>query len=151
MKRTVIFLFFCLLALGGLRSQGSFTVNRTDGTAYSVALDSNGGFYFDNGNLRIVEAQDGNATTEPLSTLRSIAVRHDNAVATVTGTSQLTLFPNPSSDYIVVDGATGEITVFSIGGVKMLTGSQGRLDISSLPRGLYVVHDGTRTAKFVKK
>ncbi|MBM2816833.1 MAG: putative polyhydroxybutyrate depolymerase [Ignavibacteria bacterium] len=71
-------------------------------------------------------------------------------------TDQLTVFPNPSSDFIFVTGKSKEIDesieIYSIEGVKVsdyMTNTA--LDVSNLAAGMYFVKSGTRFCTFIKK
>jgi len=52
-------------------------------------------------------------------------------------------------------GATGQVEIFSLSGVKKLefkaNGGETRLDVSSLQSGTYIVHCGKKAFKFIKK
>lgn len=52
-------------------------------------------------------------------------------------------------------GATGQVEIFSLSGVKKLefkaNGGETRLDVSSLQSGTYIVRCGKKTFKFIKK
>jgi len=79
---------------------------------------------------------------------------HRSAIRT-----ELTLAPNPASDYIEISGVSGDVRVYNVLGVQVLSIStatayadsrQVRMDISELPNGIYFVHVGGSILKFVK-
>ena len=68
------------------------------------------------------------------------------------GAEVLTVYPNPVSDVLHIDGADGEtVSVFdATGRLVMREAYSGRLDVSGLPKGVYAVGVGTRKLRFVK-
>lgn len=84
-----------------------------------------------------------------------------DAAGTVTGISRLSdartndmhLYPNPAKDVIVMDGGNEKITVSDLAGNVQLTAApiQGKVDVSVLLPGIYVVQQGSRYSKFVKE
>lgn len=67
----------------------------------------------------------------------------------------LHVHPNPTSDYIVVEGvrsATGIITNTTgiVVAVEQLTSNENTVDVSSLPAGMYFLSVGNRVAKFMR-
>ncbi len=67
---------------------------------------------------------------------------------------QLKFYPNPASDYIVVENATEVIITDLKGSVMLETTNTERIDISSLVNGLYIIkartEDSRSIAKFIK-
>jgi len=72
--------------------------------------------------------------------------------------NDITLSPNPASDYIELSGVAGEVKLFDVLGSLVIsnplnTPCQGdlcRIDVSSLSPGVYFVSVGGRMYKFVK-
>ena len=66
------------------------------------------------------------------------------------------LYPNPAQSYCVVSNTEGElmdVTVYSMTGAKMMettVENEGRIDISSLKTGVYMVKINNHTTKLVK-
>jgi hypothetical protein len=76
----------------------------------------------------------------------------DNAI------SNLKLYPNPTTDYIYIDGLTGKtiLTVFDVTGRSISTPiDRNKIDVSVLPSGLYYLQlqnkYGVTTTKFSKE
>lgn len=95
--------------------------------------------------LRQVDT-DGTATYSPIVTLAG-------AEAT------LTLYPNPTHDYLTVPSAAGQLVqVFDLAGHLMQTATisaAGQLSVSALPAGTYLLHvvlpEQARTLRFTKE
>lgn len=72
--------------------------------------------------------------------------------------NDITIHPNPATDYIEVSGGVGDVKVFDVMGSLVLThpltpsqeGGQYRIDVSMLPKGVYFVRVGAKMYKFVK-
>ncbi|MGE5480663.1 MAG: two-component regulator propeller domain-containing protein [Chloroflexota bacterium] len=69
---------------------------------------------------------------------------------------EVSVYPNPARDFISLSGfaaAAGErLEIFSPQGVKVLeiASSNGNIDVSRLPAGIYFIRSGGRAGKFVK-
>lgn len=65
----------------------------------------------------------------------------------------LTVYPNPVSEVLHIDGAEGKtVSVFDATGRRVMQEvCSGRLDVSNLPKGGYIVTMGKKTVKFVKE
>lgn len=67
----------------------------------------------------------------------------------------LAVYPNPAVTHITAEGFEGALSIYSAAGslLKQITaGHQGRIDVSELPSGLYLVKDAAgRIAKFIKR
>jgi hypothetical protein len=72
-------------------------------------------------------------------------------------THKLVAYPNPVSNVLtIITDQTGDCQVFNLLGQQVLTGKTppsgvGGLDVSTLPKGTYVLKVGTEVAKFVKQ
>jgi hypothetical protein len=74
-----------------------------------------------------------------------------------TANSQLSIYPNPAHDLLSValgDGNPANIDIFDIRGNKVLSipSASGflRIDISSLPKGIYILRSASTVSRFVK-
>lgn len=85
--------------------------------------------------------RDGKATIS-----KTLTVHIDAPSATV-----LHIYPNPATSYLVVEGASQAITIFSTTGQRMLVRivpegeTKTTLDLTSLPKGAYYVKAGERS------
>lgn len=77
-----------------------------------------------------------------------------NAIPGVEETS-ISIYPNPATSTITLSGINGNVVIYDIMGkkVKTMDISEGfaTIDVSSLPNGLYIIHAGTASTKFIKK
>jgi hypothetical protein len=88
--------------------------------------------------------RDGNATIS-----KTLTVHIDAAPVTT-----IHIYPNPAASYLVVEGATQAITIFSTSGQRMLVRVvpdgevKTTVDLSTLPKGAYFVKTGDRCTLF---
>ncbi|MCR5114223.1 MAG: T9SS type A sorting domain-containing protein [Bacteroidales bacterium] len=114
-------------------------------------------FYFSGDNLMLDQA--GVVTSVPVSTIRRLEL---DAVSTVIGGTSdwgdnaILIYPNPTSDHLYF--ATNveqnvQVSVFALNGQllqqQQLNTSES-LDVSNLPRGMYVIRVNEQTYKFSK-
>jgi hypothetical protein len=104
----------------------------------------------------LVLTGDGSLTMYDVSNILLTDVKEENVI------SELSIFPNPATDYIEIQPSEGcqpsegsEIQIFDMLGVAVLSVEQTpssvqRLDISNLPPGIYFIKIGNRVEKFVK-
>lgn len=70
-------------------------------------------------------------------------------------TTNISIYPNPATSTITVTGIDGTVVIYDIMGKKIKTthtsDGSATIDVSSLPNGIYVIHAGTTSTKFVKQ
>lgn len=77
-----------------------------------------------------------------------------NGINTIADKTSFSIHPNPASTHIVVQNADSHIAIYDMMGRLMLRTSandNAYIDISSLPRGIYILRSGNATARLVKK
>ena len=77
-----------------------------------------------------------------------------NGINTIADKTSFSIHPNPASTHIVVQNADSHIAIYDMMGRLMLRTSandNAYIDISSLPRGIYILRSGNTTARLVKK
>jgi hypothetical protein len=80
-----------------------------------------------------------------------------NANGTATGisnnnTSKLTIYPNPTTDFLNIKGSYASINIYDVFGKLVLTSkSRKSIDVSNLSNGVYFVNINTENAITVKK
>jgi len=68
--------------------------------------------------------------------------------------SQLSISPNPASDFIIISGYIGKVEIYDAIGKICWSGvvpANGKIDVSSFKTGLYIFHAGNKMEKFLKK
>jgi len=97
----------------------------------------------------VAEIEDSPNETDTQKTAVEISLNTQGKVAA------LKCYPNPADNFITVDNAEKKILIFDVNGKKLLEtrGINGKteVDVSGLSRGFYIITDGKKSAKFVKR
>ncbi len=152
MKRELTILLL-LLAVGGggLKAQVRIHINESD----THLLDENGGLYFENDTMRVVD-NDGTAVYA-LDEVQVITLESAPQEGISEVDAAMQMMPNPAQDRIAVHGIGDRsqiLTIYSTAGVKLLEQTamdNSVIDISHLPEGVYVLRCGNLIGKFVKQ
>lgn len=153
MKRRLTILLLMLLAVGGggLKAQVRIHINGSG----THLLDENGGLYFENDTMRVVD--NSGTSVYALDEVQVITLESapQEGISEVDATMQM--LPNPAQDRIAVLGIGDRpqtLTIYSTAGVKLMeqTATDNTvIDISHLPEGMYVLRCGSLIGKFVKQ
>lgn len=77
-----------------------------------------------------------------------------NSVATISTTADISIYPNPATDYIQINGS-GVVSLYTTNGTTVYSNSNyqadTRIDLSQLPSGIYFVKINNQTQRFIKK
>lgn len=88
--------------------------------------------------------------------IASHSVQHPGGMETAGARPAISVYPNPARDAVYFGCTTGSVSVYDLTGRLVLSAAfhSGRLDVSSLKRGMYVFHirsgNSTHTAKVFK-
>ena len=111
------------------------------------------------GSFNIVGLVDQFDTTEPYSSGYQLLPRDDEDIfylstntTSIADESTLKIFPNPSSQYIYINGKPSNKPAYlkNIGGQILMITFEGKLDVSSLPNGIYFICIGNSIHKIIK-
>lgn len=140
-------------------AQSGIIVKYYTGTESTYNIDATGKLYFSGDDLLVKETSASNDVTIPISIIQKITL-----TTFVLGTdevgannAQISLFPNPSSDFIQIKSKNSEklgVKIFSMTGQLVLKGtyaSDEKIDVSKLNVGVYLVQVNGSTIKFIKK
>ncbi len=128
-------------------------------TAQNYTVEDTGKLYFSGDNLLIQTSSTASDVTIPISIIQKV-IFTDEALATNevgANVTKLTLYPNPSSDYIQIKSPSKEklnVQIYSVSGQLVMKGSyasQESIDVTKLKAGLYLVQANGTTIKFIKK
>lgn len=78
-------------------------------------------------------------------------------VQSVETNTHISVYPNPTADALLIDGAAqgAPMSIYSLNGNLLLTqtanSGTNRIDVTSLPNGLYILRLGNETFKFTKE
>ena len=145
-----------IFSAASVHAQSKVTVTRLSGATYTYTVQSNGSITFSGDYVVIKESATSDETTIPMSGIRSMKFSESNAINDVTAATTPVLYPNPAQDYCIVRTAQNgpqQVTVYSMTGAKMIettVENEGRLDISNLQAGIYMVKVNNITTKLCK-
>jgi hypothetical protein len=89
------------------------------------------------------------ASAESNSVIPSTSTGIDNATA-----DALSLYPNPASNIVYIKGAKGQVDIYDATGslvIKQQIAKNNSVDISSLPKGVYVLKLNNQSFKLIKE
>ncbi len=152
-------LFAGLILLSSINSYGqsSLCIFKNDDSQINSWLISQIKITFSENNLLVYN---GNSTTNiPLNNIRKITFSSTNTnVSTENFSNSLTLYPNPVSNILHLKNLNSEnltVRIFSIDGKAVLTRTLSTyhtdIDVTILPKGLYILKANDQTIRFTKK
>ncbi|MCA1744591.1 MAG: T9SS type A sorting domain-containing protein, partial [Bacteroidales bacterium] len=133
-------------------------VNLTDETNQGVELQEITDISFSEGTIHI-NLTNGDVRSFTFETVKSMLfTSHPTNLTKSPVIHELVVFPNPATDYIYFEALPDNrspIDIYSINGHLVMTEiihpQQMAINISSLPKGLYILKTGRHTIKFQKK
>lgn len=159
-KKVLCLMAFLLLSIGIWSAKAQSTVsvtNKTNGATTNYTVQSTGSISFSGDYLVIKESSTASPQSIPLSSIRKMTFSNGSAsIDDINHTKSPQLYPNPAKDYctLISNGSeTNHVTIFSITGAKMMETdieNEGRIDISSLKTGVYLVKVNNMTTKLIK-
>ena len=147
------------------KSEGStYQIYRNDGTGWELAGETTEQSYTDsyqgpsNAVVSYYIKADGDASEYNSQVLAVDYVAQQNGV--ITGIEDINadesgltinVYPNPATDYVTVEGAQSNITLFGMNGAAALSmpvveGETVTLDVTGLTKGLYVLRSGNNSS-----
>ena len=154
-----IFLLFALFGIGILNIQSqsvSLDIKKWDGSETTIDINSLKKITFGNGNLMLTYTT-GTVDNVTTSTIRKMVF------SSITGIGQpeaydtgMLAYPNPGNDFIAlknIPSGIHEVMIYSVCGTLVLKSGypgNGRIDISGLTNGIYIIKAGHQAFKFTK-
>ena len=149
-------LFLCLAAVAGClpAAATNFVLSRSSGTQLLQDIATIGKMVFVDDDLQLL-AHDGTVLSqEPIAEVQQITFADGSEPTSVKGTtaSGITIYPNPTQDWLVVRGAEGQnLRVYDMQG-RMLKQTEGtEMQVDDLANGTYLLQIGTQVVRFIKK
>ena len=150
-------LFLCLAAVA-ISVQATAThlvLSRSSGTQLLQDIAAIGKVVFVGDDLQLL-AHDGSVLAqEPIAEVQQITFAatpsHPTAVEGTTA-SGITIYPNPTQDRLVVQGAEGQtLRVYDLQG-RLLKQAEGtEVQVEDLANGTYLLQIGTQVVRFIKQ
>jgi len=158
LKISLLTIFLYLLAVGitEVHAQTNLTVKFKDGTQKISSINSVGKLTVSDQNL-VIKLTDGTASTYLLTAIQKIIFDNSTEVNNIANQKELLLYPNPATDFILLKNAVegqSNITIYSMDGALLASTNiydpNQQIDISSLPKGLYILKVNNQVLKFSK-
>jgi len=136
-------------------AQTSLTVRFADGTSQDYVIPT-GGIYFDGDSVMHIQTASG-LVSHRVDEVRSVVFQNSNAINDATfETGKIVLYPNPSKEYITIEGGfegSQNVVIYSVSGTAVLQGDYrngDKIDVSALHKGFYIVKIGINALKMYK-
>lgn len=149
-------LFLCLAAVA-ISAQATAThlvLSRSSGTQLMQDIAAIGKVVFVGDDLQLL-AHDGTVLAqEPIAEVQQITFADGSEPTSVEGAtaSGIILYPNPTQDRLVVQGAEGQtLRVYDLQG-RLLKQTEGtEVQVEDLANGTYLLQIGTQVVRFIKQ
>lgn len=149
-------LFLCLAAVAiSVQSKATnLVLSRSSGTQLLQDIAAIGKVVFVGDDLQLL-AHDGTVLAqEPIAEVQQITFADGSEPTSVEGAtaSGIILYPNPTQDRLVVQGAEGQtLRVYDLQG-RLLKQTEGKeVQVEDLANGTYLLQIGTQVVRFIKQ
>ena len=149
-------LFLCLaaLAVSVQATATNLVLSRSSGTQLLQDIAAIGKVVFVGDDLQLL-AHDGTVLAqEPIAEVQQITFADGSEPTSVEGAtaSGIILYPNPTQDRLVVQGAEGQtLCVYDLQG-RLLKQTEGKeVQVEDLANGTYLLQIGTQVVRFIKQ
>lgn len=156
MKRKVFLASILLFgAMAAAKADNAMTLSLYDGNTATWAVPAVRTLTFASGQMSINLA-DGTQQNIDVASVRKITFNTggDDAVTKIAANKSVTVYPNPTTDFLHVSNADAseKVTVIGLDGRVWLTGAASEsLFVGDLPAGFYIAKVGNTTVKFRKQ
>lgn len=154
----VLLLIIFLIGIGTLRVQSqnfSLNIKKADNTEKNIQLNLLKKITF-SGTDMVLNYQAGITENVAVSTIQKVTFSPFTALSsTFEDENILSVYPNPSSEYICLKNAPESMTsirIYSISGIQVmnLPLTNNRIDVSQLAKGIYLIKVNNQVSKFTK-
>ena len=149
-------LFLCLaaVAISVQATATNLVLSRSSGTQLLQDIAAIGKVVFVGDDLQLL-AHDGTVLAqEPIAEVQQITFADGSEPTSVEGAtaSGIILYPNPTQDRLVVQGAEGQtLRVYDLQG-RLLKQTEGKeVQVEDLANGTYLLQIGTQVVRFIKQ
>lgn len=151
-----LILFFTLGVIN-LNAQNVINIINLNGVEKTITLNTLSKITFSGTNM-IFNYQNGTNESMAFSTINKMLFATPTVLNDIKIEDKMILYPNPASDKLYLKNVNDEnlnISIFSISGLQLLKitalKSSEPIDISSLPKGFFVLKINDQAIKFTKK
>lgn len=149
-------LFLCLaaVAISVQATATNLVLSRSSGTQLLQDIATIGKVVFVGDDLQLL-AHDGTLLAqEPIAEVQQITFAEGSEPTSVEGTttSGITIYPNPTQDRLVVQGAEGQtLRVYDLQGRLLRQTEDTEVKVEDLTNGTYLLQVGTQVVRFIKQ
>ena len=149
-------LFLCLaaVAISVQATATNLVLSRSSGTQLLQDIAAIGKVVFVGDDLQLL-AHDGTVLAqEPIAEVQQITFADGSEPTSVEGTtaSGIILYPNPTQDRLVVQGAEGQtLRVYDLQGRLLKQAESTEVQVEDLANGTYLLQIGTQVVRFIKQ
>ncbi|SHI96384.1 T9SS type A sorting domain-containing protein [Flavobacterium haoranii] len=148
-----------LLTFGLASAQTGVTVTYYDATTQQFNVTTAGKLYFSSDNLNILSDTGSTVTTIPVTIIQKVTFSEAFLSTSTFGTNStnLVMYPNPSSDFIKFSSSQTDelkVSIYNLSGQLVLNGTYSvsqEITVSNFASGLYLVQVNGVTFKLSKK
>ena len=156
-KKILIAMLAIVFSIAALKGQDNMVIHLAGSNDVTVAIDDIQRITFDGDNM-LLKTVTGAEHSYLLETIASITFLdgEPTAIKEVAKNIEPNVYVNASGELIVESSyLINRLTVFDLNGRKLIMGTQNRLNVNALSKGLYLVKietaEGVVTKKFIKK
>lgn len=149
-------LFLCLavVAISVQATATNLVLSRSSGTQLLQDIAAIGKVVFVGDDLQLL-AHDGTVLAqEPIAEVQQITFANGSEPTSVEGAtaSGIILYPNPTQDRLVVQGAEGQtLRVYDLQGRLLKQTESTEVQVEDLANGTYLLQIGTQVVRFIKQ
>ncbi len=152
-------IFFLLLSgnIFKLHAQNDLSVVFLDGSNEQISINSINNIKFTNNGINI-NLGSGSTTVYSISTIRKLIFKNASGINELTDNiPQIQLYPNPVKDQLFFKNTNlpeTYVTIYSLDGVEvrneLISSTTNSINVSQLPKGLYILKINNQALKFSK-
>lgn len=152
------FLFLGLITISLVSAQNSMIVRLKDGSSSGTLVSSTNKITFSGGNL-LLKKNDASVSSYLISDINKITFGLYSGISEIVSQqTTLSVYPCPARNSVQLKNTPEgqvHITIYNLAGIPQLNctlndGTQA-IDISNLPKGLYLLKANNKTLKFTKQ
>ena len=149
-----LFLYLAVVAISVQATATNLVLSRSSGTQLLQDIAAIGKVVFVGDDLQLL-AHDGTVLAqEPIAEVQQITFAEGSESTSVEGTttSGITIYPNPTQDRLMVQGAEGQtLRVYDLQGRLLKQTESTEVKVEDLANGTYLLQIGTQVVRFIKQ
>lgn len=153
--RLTLFLLLLLFSSFALKAQRNINIQYIDDVLITYAINLNSRLTFSNNDI-IISQPSGEVYSFTIDSIRRIYFTTESSLLEVLPKSDITLYPNPSKNYITLSNINTKtpMSIYNMKGVLVISDiiyQNKSINISNLSNGIYIVKVGGKKFKLLKE